>query len=114
MHTITLHLPPGIETKQLRTNLEEIIDQYKGKKVVQMGYPLSYAVGLMQLYEIPEQGTVLTYTNDVNMFCEERLHLPGGNLWYNAKIVLAGFNEKTLFFQTLKERFEYLNTQYKE
>jgi len=112
MHTITLYLPPGIETWQLRHDLEEIIEQYKGQKVTQMGSPLSYAVELMQMYEIPSQGTVVTYTNDVNMFREERLHLPGGALWYNAKIMLVGFNEKTVYFQTLKERFEYLNTQY--
>ncbi|HLD39750.1 MAG TPA: hypothetical protein VJB13_01275 [Candidatus Nanoarchaeia archaeon] len=112
MHTITLNLPPGVETAQLRKDLEEIIDEYRGKKVTYVGFPLPYAVGLMQMYEIPARGTVMTVTNDVNMFREERLHLPGGSLWYNAKIILMGFNENTLYFQQLKERFEYLNTQY--
>jgi|SRR3989344_2467436 len=121
MHTVTLYLPPGVEASQLRNDLEGIITKYKGKKISQLPYALSYAVVLEQTYEIPspqplpwEGGTIITYTNDVNMFREERLHIPGGALWFNAKIVLSGFNEETLQFQQLKERFEYLNTMYRD
>ena len=112
MQTITLYLPPGIESKQLRDDLEEIVAQYKGKKVTYVAYPLPYAVGLAQTYELPSRGTIITITNDVNMFCEEKLHLPGGALWYNAKILFLGFNEKTLEFKCMKENFEYLNNKY--
>ncbi len=112
MQTVTLYLPPGVETTPLRDDLEEIIEEYKGKKTAYFAFHLPYAVGLAQTYELPSRGTIITITNDVNMFCEEKLHLPGGALWYNAKILFLGFKEDTLEFQCLKESFEYLNCKY--
>ncbi|MDP3698649.1 MAG: hypothetical protein Q8R47_03610 [Nanoarchaeota archaeon] len=112
MQTVTLYLPPGIEAGQLRKDLDDIVAEYNGKKVVYAGFTLPDSVGLMQIYEIPSRGTIATVTNDINVFREERLHIPGGALWYNAKIFIIGFNEETLLFQHLKERFEYLNKMY--
>ena len=112
MHTVTLYLPPQVETAQLRNDLEEIIAEYKGKKMTYFAFPLPYAVGLAQAYEFPVKGTVITITNDINAFRDETIHVPGGALWYNAKILFLGFNEETWEFQWLKERFEYLNNKY--
>lgn len=113
MQTITLYLPQEVEIAELRNDLEEIITDYWGKKRDYFAFPLTYAVGLAQVYEFPSRGTVITITNDLNIFCDEALRVPGRLLWYNAKILFLGFNEETLEFQRLKQSFEYLNNKYR-
>ncbi|MBI4147397.1 hypothetical protein HY494_01975 [Candidatus Woesearchaeota archaeon] len=113
MQTVTLYLPQGVEIAELRNDLEEIITNYWGKKRDYFAFPLAYAVGLAQVYEFPSRGTVVTVTNDLNIFCDEALCVPGRVLWYNAKILLFGFNEETPEFQRLMQSFEYLNNKYR-
>ncbi len=114
MQILTLFLPADVEADELRKDLEEIITEYKGKKITYFAFPLPYAVGLAQAYEFPSKGTVITVTNDVGKFCDDHLHVPGGALWYNARIYFLGFNEETWEFQWLKQSFEYLNNKYYE
>lgn len=112
MQIVTLYLPKQAKTEELRNDLEEIIVEYQGKKATYFAFPLPYAVGLAQVYEIPAKGTVITITNDGNIFHDEHIHVPGGALYYNARILFLGFNEETWEFQWLKESFEYLNCKY--
>lgn len=112
MQILTLFLPPDVETQELRKDLEEIIADYKGKKITYFAFPLPYAVGLAQVYEFPSKGTVITVTNDIGQFCDEQLNVPGGALWYNARIYFIGFNEETWEFQWLKQSFECLHNKY--
>ena len=114
MQLLTLYLPAHVDNAQLRTDLEEIITEYQGKKVAYFAFPLPYAVGLAQVYEFRSRGTVITVTNDIGKFCDEHLHVPGGALWYNARIFFIGFNEETWEFRWLKESFECLNNKYYE
>ena len=113
MQTVTLYLPNGVEIAELRNDLEEIIVDYWGKKRDYFAYPLPYAVVIAQVYEFPSRGTVITVTNDLNIFCDEALRVPGRVLWYNAKILFLGFNEETPEFQRLMQSFEYLNNKYR-
>ncbi|MEK6905701.1 MAG: hypothetical protein AABX24_04845 [Nanoarchaeota archaeon] len=113
MQTVTLYLPQEVETAELRNDLEEIIADYNGKRSNYFAFPLAYAVGLAQVYEFPSRGTIITVTNDINIFCDEALRVPGRLLWYNAKILFLGFNEETSEFQWLKQSFEYLNNKYR-
>ncbi|MEK6809492.1 MAG: hypothetical protein AABY40_02360 [Nanoarchaeota archaeon] len=112
MQTLNLYLPTEIETARLRKDLEEIIANYCGKEKTYFAFPLPYAVGLAQVYEFPSKGIVITVTNDTGIFCEENLPVPGGKLWYNAKIYFLGFDEEALEFQGLRQNFEYLNSKY--
>ena len=114
MQTVTLYLPPHVEAAELGQDLEEIIAEYDGKKMACFAFPLPYAVGLAQAYEFPSKGTVITITNDGNIFRDENIHVPGGGLYYNARILFLGFNEDTWEFQWLKQSFEYLNNKYME
>ncbi len=114
MQTLTLFISEHVEAAILRKDLEEIIEEYKGKKITYFAFPLPYAVGLGQVYEFPSKGTVITVTNDVGKFYDEHLHIPGGALWYNARIYFIGFNEETWEFQWLKQSFESLHNKYTE
>jgi len=112
MHIITLYLNQFVETAELRKDLDEIVAEHHGKKATYVAFPLPYAVGLAQVYEIPAKGTIIAYTNDAGKFYDEALHIPGGELWYNARICLLGFKEDACEFQWLKESFEYLQNKY--
>ena len=114
MQTLTLYLPKHVKVAELRNDLEEIIADHHGKKITDFTFPLPYAVGLGQVYEFPSKGTVITITNDIGIFNHENIHVPGGALWYNARILFSGFNEETSEFQWLKDSFEYLNCKYDE
>lgn len=114
MQTITLHLPERIKTEELRADLEEIIiSDYRGRSTTYFAFPLPYAVGLAQIYELPAKGTIVTVTNDANVFMEDAPEVPGGAIWYTARILLLGFNESTQQFEWMKQSFEYLNNKYR-
>lgn len=113
MQTVTLYLPQEVRAAQVREDLEEIIAEYNGKMMTHFAFPLSYAVVLAQVYEFQNKGTVITITNDIGKFCDEAIHVPGGALWYNARIVFLGFNEETWEFHWLKQSFEWLNNKYR-
>ena len=112
MQVLTLFLPAKVEAQELRKDLEEIIADYQGKKMTYFAFPLPYAVGLAQVYEFPSKGTLITVTNALGIFCDEHLNVPGGKLWYNARIYFLGFNEETWEFHWLKQSFEYLHNKY--
>lgn len=112
MQVVILHLPGWVETQQLRTDLDYIFSQYKGKWLNKIYYPLSYAVAQELVYKIPPQGTVSAFTNDLNVFAEEAPYIPGEILWYTAKITFSGFDEESPLFYALRQSFEYLNNRY--
>lgn len=114
MQTITLYLPKEVEAEELRQDLEETIFRYRGKFRKLIPFELPYGVGQERTYEISGQGSIVTLTNDLNVFRQETFYVPGGVLYYTAKILLLDFDEGSYFFEALRQNFEYFNNRYEE
>lgn len=114
MHTVTLHLPKNVEAQELRRDLEEIIFRHYGKRIETIPFELPQGIGQVRMYEFPALGSIVTLTNDLNVFCQETPYVPGGRLYYTAKIIFSGFNEESCFYEALKQNIEYFNNKYAE
>ena len=113
MQTITLHLPKEVETEELRQDLEVTISRYRGKRMGIFPFELPYGVGQARIYKIQTHGSIVTLTNDLNVFCQKTFYVPGGELYYTAKVLLLDFNENSYFFEALKQNFEWFNNRYR-
>ncbi len=112
MQTITLHLPKEIEAEELRQDLEETISRFNGKLMGTYPFELPYGVGQERIYKTAARGLIVTLTNDLNVFCQKTFYVPGEELYYTAKIMLFDFDEESLFFEVLKQNFEWFNNRY--
>lgn len=59
-------------------------------------------------------GEVIVLTNDFNHFEEDASHIPGGKIYYSAKVVFTGFNPNRTEFIRLKQSFDHLNAHYQK
>lgn len=101
-----------MEAQKLRQDLEETISRYRGKFMGMFPFELPYGVGQARVYKITTQGSVVTLTNDLNVFSQKTFYVPGGILYYTAKVLLLDFDEESYFFEALRQNFEWFNNRY--
>ena len=76
MQTITLYLPKDMEAQKLRQDLEETISRYRGKFMGMFPFELPLRGSKARVYKITTQGSVVTLTNDLNVFSQKHFMFP--------------------------------------
>lgn len=119
MIDLKIYAPKAVSTKRLRRDLKEILAQNHASFISSEASLSLYGYSVQQSWQYSARdrrlnniGKLIVLTNDFNYFEEYFPFIPGGKIWYSAKVTFTDFEFNSSDFRRLKFSLDYLNNIY--